>query len=107
MAPRRAGILVIAFDVFFSVHRERLAALALRHFLPAVYAFRDLAAAGGLMSYGGSIAEVMQLIGVYTGRIAGNGRLSCAAACCAILLDAMTEDKLIDNRQNHQATTMW
>jgi putative tryptophan/tyrosine transport system substrate-binding protein len=69
MSQRGAGILVIGADVFFNIQRERLAALSLSHALPAVYAFRDFAAAGGLMSYGGSFAEVARLAGIYTGRI--------------------------------------
>ena len=42
---------------------------ALRHGVPAVYHFREFAAAGGLISYGGSIADAFRETGVYTGRI--------------------------------------
>jgi putative tryptophan/tyrosine transport system substrate-binding protein len=69
MAQRRAGLLMIGADLFFGGQRERLAALALGHHLPAVFPFRDFVVAGGLMSYGGSLAEVWRLVGVYTGRI--------------------------------------
>jgi len=37
--------------------------------LPAIYAFRNFPAVGGLMSYGGSIADAQRLAGIYTGRI--------------------------------------
>jgi putative tryptophan/tyrosine transport system substrate-binding protein len=65
----RASALVIAIDSFFTVRREKLAALALRHRVPAVYQYRDFAAAGGVMSYGGSLVEGYDLVGLYTGRI--------------------------------------
>jgi putative ABC transport system substrate-binding protein len=48
---------------------DQLAALALRHALPAIYQYPEFTAAGGLMSYGGSIMEAFRTAGVYTGRI--------------------------------------
>jgi putative tryptophan/tyrosine transport system substrate-binding protein len=63
------GGLVIGPDQFFNARVERLAALAVHHAVPAVYEGREFTAAGGLMSYGGSIADAYQLAGVYTGRI--------------------------------------
>jgi len=63
------GGLVIGTDAFFTSRLEKLAALALRHGVPAVYHFREFAAAGGLISYGGSIADAFRETGVYTGRI--------------------------------------
>jgi len=64
----RASGFVIAIDSFFTGRREQLAALALRHGIPAIYQYRDFAAAGGVMSYGGSL-EPYRLVGLYTGRI--------------------------------------
>ena len=66
---KRAGALVIGADVFFNSHVERLAALAIRHLVPSVYQNREFAAAGGLISYGGSLIDSYRLAGVYTGRI--------------------------------------
>jgi putative ABC transport system substrate-binding protein len=65
----RAVGLVIGTDAFFNSRIEPLAALALRHAVPAIYQYREFAAAGGLMSYGGSFTDPYHLAGVYTGRI--------------------------------------
>ena len=65
----RAGGLVIGTDAFFSSRLEQLAALSVHHAVPTVYHFREFAAAGGLMSYGGSITEAFRGTGVHTGRI--------------------------------------
>jgi putative tryptophan/tyrosine transport system substrate-binding protein len=65
----RAGALVIGADAFFVGRSEQLAALALRHAVPAISQFRAFAATGGLMSYAGSIADTYRLAGIYTGRI--------------------------------------
>jgi putative ABC transport system substrate-binding protein len=69
LARRRAEALVIGTDVFFNSHSEELAGLTLRHHLPAIYQYREFTGGGGLMSFGGSIAESYRLAGVYTGRI--------------------------------------
>jgi len=69
IAQRRAGGLVIAPDAFFISHGQKLGALALHHAMPAIFQYRPFAAAGGLMSYGSSVAESYRLAGVYTGRI--------------------------------------
>jgi putative ABC transport system substrate-binding protein len=66
---KRAGGLVIGTDGFFVSQSERLAALAVRHAVPAIFQYRAFAAAGGLMSYGGSVTDSYRLSGVYTGRI--------------------------------------
>jgi putative ABC transport system substrate-binding protein len=65
----RAGGLVIGTDTFFNSQSRTLAALTLRHSLPAIYQYREFAAAGGLMSYAGSITDAYRLAGIYTGRI--------------------------------------
>jgi putative ABC transport system substrate-binding protein len=69
MTERRANALLIGQDVFFNNQVEQLAALALRSRVPAIYSLREFAAAGGLMSYGASLADQYRLVGVYVGRI--------------------------------------
>jgi putative tryptophan/tyrosine transport system substrate-binding protein len=69
LAQRRVGGLVIAPDPFFVSRIKPLAALALHRALPAAFEFRQFAAAGGLMSYGGSLADSYRLAGIYAGRI--------------------------------------
>jgi putative tryptophan/tyrosine transport system substrate-binding protein len=64
-----AGALVIGTDTFFNSKSGLLAELALHHKLPAVYQYREFVAAGGLMSYAGSITDAYRVAGVYTGRI--------------------------------------
>jgi putative tryptophan/tyrosine transport system substrate-binding protein len=65
----RAGALVISPEAFFNSRSEQLAALTVRHEVPAIYTYREFAAAGGLMSYGGSIGDMYRQMGVYIGRI--------------------------------------
>jgi len=68
-AQRGAVALFIGSRAFFNSRRERVAALAVHHALPAAYALREFAAAGGLMSYGTSITDAYRLGGIYAGRI--------------------------------------
>jgi len=65
----RAGGLVIGTDALFNSRSEQLAALAIRHAMPAIYQFREFVSAGGLMSYGTTIVDTYRPLGVYTGRI--------------------------------------
>jgi ABC-type uncharacterized transport system substrate-binding protein len=69
LAQLRVGVLLIGADTFFVSRAEQLAALTLRHAVPAIFAFREFAAAGGLMSYGSSLTDAYRLVGVYSGRI--------------------------------------
>ena len=65
----RVGGLVIGTGGLFNARSEQIAALALRYAVPTIYQYREFAAAGGLMSYGGSLIDSIRLAGVYAGRI--------------------------------------
>jgi ABC-type uncharacterized transport system substrate-binding protein len=65
----QAGALVISPDSAFDGNYEEFAAFGLRHNVPTISPFRDLADAGGLMSYGGSVVDQGRQAGLYTGRI--------------------------------------
>jgi putative ABC transport system substrate-binding protein len=64
-----AGALMIDADPFFNSAAETLAALTARHAVPAIYFYREFPAAGGLASYGTSLADAYRLVGGYVGRI--------------------------------------
>jgi putative ABC transport system substrate-binding protein len=66
---RADALLVTGEPLFFSTARDQLIALATRHAVPTIYQFRQLAEAGGLMSYGTSLADAQRISGVYAGRI--------------------------------------
>jgi putative ABC transport system substrate-binding protein len=65
----RVGALVIGPDNLFTSHSGELAKLTVRHEMPAIYEFREFAAAGGLMSYGSSETEYYRLVGTYPARV--------------------------------------
>ena len=63
------GALMFGTDGFFISQSERLGALTVRYAVPAIFQNREFAAAGGLMSYGGSDIDANRLMGIYAGRI--------------------------------------
>jgi putative ABC transport system substrate-binding protein len=69
LAQHHVEALLIDADAFFVSRRDQLVALAARHSVPAMYDLRDFVAAGGLMSYGSSLADAYRQVGVYAGRI--------------------------------------
>ena len=64
-----AGALVVSADPLFNNRREEIVALAARHRVPAIYEWREFAAAGGLISYGPSLTGMVRQAGAYVGRI--------------------------------------
>jgi putative ABC transport system substrate-binding protein len=73
IAQNRIPALHVGADAFFASARDKLAQLAARHALPAIYSLRDVPVAGGLMSYGVDLVDTYRLIGVYAGRIIKGG----------------------------------
>jgi putative ABC transport system substrate-binding protein len=69
LARNKTDALVVGADPFFFFRRTQFATLATRHAIPAVYTVREYPQAGCLMSYGTSLPEVFQQLGIYTGRI--------------------------------------
>jgi putative ABC transport system substrate-binding protein len=69
LAQRRAGALVVQADPFFLSRRDRLAALAARYKMPAIYEQREYAAAGGLISFGANLADQHRRAAGYVARI--------------------------------------
>ena len=69
LAQLQAGALVLGPDSFLGSRREQIVALASRHAVPAISAWREMTAAGGLISYGPNIAALYREAGIYAGRI--------------------------------------
>jgi putative ABC transport system substrate-binding protein len=69
LKQERAEALIVQNDPFFDSQRERIISLAARSALPAIYHIREFPAAGGLLSYGASLADAYRQAGNYTGRI--------------------------------------
>jgi putative ABC transport system substrate-binding protein len=69
MVQLQAGGLIVSGGQFFNSRSKQIAALARQHTMPTIFPYRDLAAAGGLMSYGTSITDAYRLAGTYTGRV--------------------------------------
>jgi putative ABC transport system substrate-binding protein len=69
LAELGVGALLVGADPTYSNRRERLVSLAARYAIPASYASRAFALAGGLMSYGTRISDGYRQVGIYVGRI--------------------------------------
>jgi putative tryptophan/tyrosine transport system substrate-binding protein len=69
LVQQQADALLVNADILFTAQRELLVALAARHHLPASYAWREFAEAGGLMSYGTNLSHGYHQMGIYAGRI--------------------------------------
>jgi putative tryptophan/tyrosine transport system substrate-binding protein len=76
VGQRRTPALLVASDPFFNSRRDKLAELAARAAVPAMYGFRDYVVAGGLMSYGIDLPDVYRQVGLYVGRILKGAKIA-------------------------------
>jgi len=68
-ALEKVEAIFVQVGPFTTDQRTKIAALAARHALPAIYALREFVDAGGLMSYGTSITDANRQLGIYAGKI--------------------------------------
>jgi putative tryptophan/tyrosine transport system substrate-binding protein len=68
-ARQQIGVLVMHADPLFNSHRNEIVALAARHAVPTFHELHDFVTAGGLISYGASVADAYRQAGIYVGRI--------------------------------------
>jgi putative tryptophan/tyrosine transport system substrate-binding protein len=66
---QKVEAVLVETDPFFLAQREQIVVLTARHSLPAIFAFREFVAVGGLMSYGTSLSNAYHQAGVYAGKI--------------------------------------
>jgi putative ABC transport system substrate-binding protein len=69
MARERAGVLLVVVDSMFLDQRERIAGLAARNRLPAIYGLRRHAEAGGLMAYSANLLDLSRHMAIYVDKI--------------------------------------
>jgi putative ABC transport system substrate-binding protein len=71
LSEQQANALMVSADALFVSRCDQLVVLSARHALPTIYDLRDYVAAGGLMSYGASLADAYRQLGIYAGKILG------------------------------------
>jgi putative ABC transport system substrate-binding protein len=74
IAKRRAGAVFVGVDPFFNARRAKVVSLAAQYKIPAIYQFREFVDAGGLISYGASLADAYEHAADYVTRILGGSR---------------------------------
>ena len=69
LSRQRVGALVVGTDPFFTTQSRQLAELSLQRAIPTIFQYREFVTAGGLVSYGASLADVYRQAGIHIGRI--------------------------------------
>ena len=98
MVQNRVGALLVGSDPFFANRREQIVALAAQHAIPTIYAdlAREVTGAGGLMSYGNSVADAYRRAGIHTGQILRGAKPS------ELPVDQATKFELIINEMTSE-----
>jgi putative tryptophan/tyrosine transport system substrate-binding protein len=96
LAQQRVGALVVSGDILFVSQRDQVLALAAQHAVPTIYVYREVAVAGGLMSYGTDLADGYRQEGVYAGRILKGDRPG------DLPVEQLTKIELVLNRKTAQ-----
>jgi putative ABC transport system substrate-binding protein len=76
LVQQRAGALLVPAEAFFFVRRDQLITLAARNAIPTIFGYREFPVAGGLISYGASLADAYHQQGLYVGKILKGARPS-------------------------------
>jgi putative tryptophan/tyrosine transport system substrate-binding protein len=74
LVQEQVGALIVGGDPYFNMRRDRIVAFAAKQRLPAIYQFRELAVAGGLLSYGVNLTDMYRHCGVYTAKVLKGAR---------------------------------
>jgi putative ABC transport system substrate-binding protein len=74
LVQEQVGALLVGGDPYFNMRRDRIIAFAAKQRLPAIYQFRELAVAGGLLSYGVNLTDMYRQCGVYTAKVLKGAR---------------------------------
>jgi putative ABC transport system substrate-binding protein len=74
LSEQRVDALLVSADALFVSRRDQLVVLSARHAIPTIYDLRDFVVAGGLMSYGTSLADAYRQLGIYAGKILSGQR---------------------------------
>jgi putative ABC transport system substrate-binding protein len=96
LVERRIGALVVSADPFFTSRADQIVALAARHAVPAIYVWREFAAAGGLISYGTDLADTHRQAGVLVGKILKGAKPADLPVQQAVKLDLVINLKTAD-----------
>ncbi len=97
LAKERASAVIVSAGPFYPARARQLAGLATRYSLPMLSALREMPEAGGLISYGNSVADAYRRVGIYAGRIL-NG-----AKPADMPVDRATRFELVINLRNAKA----
>ena len=100
MTTKRAGALLVLGDVLFLTHRTRLAELAARSRLPAMYVQREYVEAGGLMSYGPMLSELFRRAAIYVDKILKGAKPA------DLPIERPTKFELVINRKTAKALSL-